>query len=60
MQEIEIFKAKRKPTNLLAGAIDIAIKDAERFGTSLVIKGADGRIKEVSPSAMRKIIAKKK
>ena len=55
----QIKKATGKPKNHLAGAIHIAIEDAERWGTSLVIQGKDGKIREVTPAQMRRIVAKK-
>lgn len=60
MQKIDIEYTKKKMANPLAGAINIAIADAERYGTSLVIKGKDGKVKEVSPAQMRRIIKSKK
>lgn len=45
--------SKRKPNAELSGAIYIAIEDAERYGTSLVVM-RDGRIEEVSPQDMRR------
>ena len=59
LQDFKIQPSKKKAKNPLAGAIDIAIKDAERFGTPLVIKGKDGKIREVTPKQMKSIIAKK-
>ncbi|MCB9983394.1 MAG: hypothetical protein H6861_06955 [Rhodospirillales bacterium] len=57
----EIFDTKlagrRKPKNVLAGAIDIAIRDAEIHGTDLIIK-TDGKVRHVSPQAMKKRLAK--
>ncbi|GEM_PF-2302016 len=50
---------KAKPKNVLAGAIDIAIEKAERFGTSLVIK-RNGKVEEVTPAQMRRMLKKKK
>ncbi len=44
---------KKKPKNALKGAIEIAIRDAERYGTDLVIK-TGSKIERVSPKAMRK------
>ena len=44
--------AKRKPKNILAGAINIAIQKAERFGTPLVFK-SNGKIMKVDPSDMK-------
>jgi hypothetical protein len=58
MQQIRYSKAK--PKNPLAGAINIAIQDAERYGTPLIIKGKDGKIREVSPSQMKRIVTAKK
>ncbi len=43
---------KDKPQDVLAGAIDIAIRDAEVHGTKLAIK-SNGEIEEVSPDEMR-------
>lgn len=60
MQKFEVVKSNKKPKNALAGAIDIAIRDAEHYGTSLVVKGKDGKIKEVTPAQMRRIISKTK
>ncbi len=59
LQDLKIQPAKKKAKNLLEGAINIAIKDAERFGTSLVIKDKNGQIREVTPKQMKTIIAKK-
>lgn len=59
MQKLEIRTTTKKAKNPLAGAIDIAIKDAERYGTPLVIKGKDGKIKEVTPAQMKRLIKKK-
>lgn len=60
MQKLEIQRTTKKHKNLLAGAINIAIKDAERYDTSLVIKGKDGKIREVSPAQMKRMVAPKK
>ena len=56
---LKIQASKKKAKNMLAGAIDIAIKDAELFGTSLVIKGKNGQVREVSPRQMKNLIARK-
>lgn len=56
MLNVEIIKSNKKFKNPLAGAINIAIEDAERYGTTLVIKGKDGKIKEVTPAQMRRIL----
>lgn len=47
-----------KPTheNLAAGAIDIAIRDAEIHGTKLVVQ-LDGKIEELTPDEMRARLA---
>jgi hypothetical protein len=58
IQKIKYTNAK--PKNPLAGAINIAIEDAERYGTPLVIKGKDGKIREISPAQMRRLVSKKK
>lgn len=58
MQQIKYSKAK--PKNPLAGAINIAIADAELYGTSLVIKGKDGKIRDVTPAQMRRIVSARK
>ena len=55
---IEGKESKSKAKNILAGAIDIAIAKAERFGTPLVVK-RNGKIEEVSPAVMRRRLAKK-
>jgi len=60
MLNLKITETKKKFKNPLAGAINIAIEDAERYGTTLVIKGADGKIKEVTPAQMRRIVNSKK
>ena len=60
MQDLTITMSNKKPKNVLADAIYIAIEDAERYGTTLVIKGKDGKIKEVTPSQMRRILKSKK
>lgn len=57
---IETRIAKSKPKNVLAGAIYIAIEQAERFDTPLIIKDKSGRIKEVSPAQMRRMLKKRK
>ncbi len=57
---IETRISKKKPKNVLAGAIFLAIENAEIFKTPLVIKGKDGRIKLVSPSQMKRIVARAK
>lgn len=43
---------KPKHKNLAAGAIDIAIRDAEIHGTKLAIK-SNGKIEELTPDEMR-------
>jgi len=50
---------RRKPENLLAGAIDIAIRDAEIHGTDLIVK-RNGTIEKLSPAAMKRRLAKSK
>ena len=42
--------------NLLAGGVDIAIRDAEIYGTKLVIK-RNGKIEHLTPDEMRAHIA---
>ncbi len=44
--------ADKSHKNLLAGAIEIAIRDAEIHGTTLVIK-TNGKIEELTPKQMR-------
>ena len=56
---LKIQASKKKAKNMLSGATDIAIKDAELFGTSLVIKGKNGQVREVSPRQMKNLIARK-
>lgn len=51
---IELKQSKSKPKNVLAGAVEIAIQQAERYGTSLVIK-RNGRIEELTPAQMRRL-----
>ena len=55
---IEGKESKSKAKNILAGAIDIAIAKAERFGTPLVVKHKR-KIEKVSPAVMRQQIKKK-
>lgn len=43
---------KSPPADILAGAIDIAIRDAEIHGTKLIIK-TNGKIEELTPDEMR-------
>lgn len=50
--------SKAKPKNALAGAIDVAIDKAERYGTPLVIK-RNGKIEELTPKQMRRIFKSK-
>lgn len=57
---IETKVSSAKPKNVLAGAIYIAIENAELFGTPLVIKGKNGRIREVTPAEMRRIVSRSK
>lgn len=48
---------RKKPKNVLARAIDIAIREAEIYGTDLVIK-SNNKIERVSPQAMKKRLSK--
>jgi hypothetical protein len=57
---IETVPAKGKPKNVLKGAIQVAIKNAERYRTSLIVKGRDGRIKSLKPSEMKRRLQKSK
>lgn len=52
---------KKKPKNSARGAINIAIEDAERFKTPLIVRRnvKNGKIEEVSPAVMRRRLAKK-
>lgn len=43
---------KKKPENIAAGAIHIAIRDAEIHGTKLAVK-SNGKIEELTPDEMR-------
>lgn len=56
---IEFKQTKKTPKNPLNGAVEIAIKKAEQFGTTLVIKGKNGKIREVSPKQMRRLVEAK-
>lgn len=58
LDEIQIKKADKRGKNLLAGAVDVAIKKAERYGTPLVIK-RNGKIEELTPKQMRRIVKRK-
>lgn len=58
LEDIQINKKDRKGKNPLAGAINIAIAKAERFGTTLVIK-RNGKIEELTPAQMRRILKRK-
>jgi hypothetical protein len=51
---IETIPAKGKPKNALKGAIKVAIKAAELYSTSLVIKSRSGRIISVTPAQMKR------
>ena len=53
----DIKVTKAKPKNLLAGAIDIAIRDAEIHGTELIVK-RNGKIEKLSPKALKRRLAK--
>ena len=55
ISDIELKPSNRKPKNIIAGAVDIAIEKAERYGTPLVIK-TNGKIREVSPAQMKRIV----
>jgi hypothetical protein len=50
---IEIRPARKKPKNILSGAIDIAIEKAERYGTPLVVK-RNGKVEEITPREMKR------
>ncbi|HQX27563.1 MAG TPA: hypothetical protein PKX38_06465 [Alphaproteobacteria bacterium] len=56
---IETVPAKGKPKNVLKGAIQVAIKNAERYRTSLIVKGRDGRIQSLNPSQMKRRLKSK-
>lgn len=47
---------RRKPKDALAGAMEIAIRDAEVHRTSLVVK-TNGKIERLSPEQMRRRLA---
>ena len=51
--DIEFKPTKRKVKNPLAGAIDVAIRDAEIYGTDLVIK-TNRHIERLSPEEMKR------
>ncbi|MGH1456997.1 MAG: hypothetical protein ACRBDI_09470 [Alphaproteobacteria bacterium] len=53
----ETKTVKSKSRNLAAGAIDIAIRDAEIHGTKLAIK-SNGKIEMLTPDEMRSRIHK--
>lgn len=53
----KIVKSKAK--NLLEGAIGLAIEDARRFGTNLVV-AHNGKIEEITPAAMKRRLARRK
>ncbi len=57
MNTDKFIETKKKPKNILSGAINIAIEKAERFGTPLVIK-RNGKIEEISAKAMKRRLAK--
>lgn len=46
-----------KPKNLLAGSIDIAIRDAEIHGTELIVK-RNGSIERFSAEEMKRYLKK--
>ncbi|MCE7888031.1 MAG: hypothetical protein DYH13_11100 [Alphaproteobacteria bacterium PRO2] len=55
---IETVAAKGKPKHVLKGAIHVAIKNAERYKTSLIVKGRDGGIKSLKPSELKRRLQK--
>lgn len=56
---IEVRPAGKKARNALSGAIDIAVEQAERYNTPLVIK-RNGKVEEVSAKAFKKQMSKAK
>ena len=63
MTDTDLFLTKdagdRKPQNLLAGSIYIAIRDAEIHGTKLAIS-RNGRVEHLTPDEMRRFLAEEK
>jgi hypothetical protein len=60
LRDLPTKLAKPGRKNPLAGAIDIALADAERYGTTMIVKGKDGKIEEVTPAVLRRRLAKSK
>lgn len=52
------IRKRSAPKDILAGAIDIAIRDAEIHGTKLAIK-TNGKIEELTPKQMRARLKRK-
>lgn len=52
--QLQTTMAKPSGKNPLAGAIDIAILNAERYGTKLIIRNNSGRMEKVTPAEMRR------
>lgn len=52
------IRKRPAPKDILAGAIEIAIRDAEIHGTKLAVK-TNGKIEELTPKQMRARLKKK-